>query len=115
MGVTIIDNDVEMIQSAGRFGVHIYYGDGTRLEVLRAAGAENAEVIAVCVDNKEDANRIVDIVKASIPNVRLHVRAYDRVHAIDLIRKGVSFEMRETLESALSFGGRTLEALGQDK
>ncbi|MEP9350337.1 monovalent cation:proton antiporter-2 (CPA2) family protein [Xanthobacter sp. KR7-225] len=112
VSVTIIDNDVEMIQSAGRFGVHIYYGDGTRLDVLRAAGAEQVEVICVCVDDKEDANRIVDIVGSSIPNARLFVRAFDRVHSMDLLRKGVDFEIRETLESALAFGGRTLEALG---
>lgn len=112
VSVTIIDNDVEMIQSAGRFGVHIYYGDGTRLEVLRAAGAESMEVICVCIDDKEDANRIVDVVSASIPGVRLFVRAFDRVHSIDLLRKGVDYEVRETLESALSFGGRTLESLG---
>ncbi|MFG1318944.1 monovalent cation:proton antiporter-2 (CPA2) family protein [Xanthobacter autotrophicus] len=110
--VTIIDKDVEMIQSAGRFGVHIYYGDGTRLDVLRAAGAETMEVICVCVDNKEDANRIVEIVRASIPNARLFVRSFDRVHSMELLRLGVDFELRETLESALSFGARTLEALG---
>ncbi|MET3352140.1 monovalent cation:proton antiporter-2 (CPA2) family protein [Xanthobacter autotrophicus] len=112
VSVTIIDKDVEMIQSAGRFGVHIYYGDGTRLDVLRAAGAETMEVICVCVDNKEDANRIVEIVRASIPNARLFVRSFDRVHSMELLRLGVDFELRETLESALSFGARTLEALG---
>lgn len=112
MRVTIIDKDVEMIQSAGRFGVHIYYGDGTRLDVLRAAGAESVEVICVCVDNKEDANRIVEIVRASIPGRRLFVRSFDRVHSMELMRLGVDYEMRETLESALSFGARTLEALG---
>ncbi|MFG1346831.1 monovalent cation:proton antiporter-2 (CPA2) family protein [Xanthobacter autotrophicus DSM 431] len=112
VSVTIIDKDVEMIQSAGRFGVHIYYGDGTRLEVLRAAGAESAEVICVCVDNKEDANRIVEIVRSSMPGARLFVRSFDRVHSMELMRLGVDFELRETLESALAFGARTLEALG---
>ncbi|MFG1464353.1 monovalent cation:proton antiporter-2 (CPA2) family protein [Xanthobacter sp. DSM 24535] len=115
VGVTIIDNDVEMIQSAGRFGVHIYYGDGTRLDVLRSAGADQAEVIAVCVDDREAADRIVDIVQANMPNARLHVRAFDRVHSMDLLRKSVDFEVRETLESAFAFGGRTLEALGFDQ
>ncbi|GGF69457.1 potassium transporter TrkA [Azorhizobium oxalatiphilum] len=114
VGVTIIDNDVEMIQSAGRFGVHIYYGDGTRLDVLRSAGAETAEVIAVCVDDKDTATRIVDMVKASMPQARLFVRSYDRVHSMDLLRKGVDFEIRETLESAFSFSSRTLESLGID-
>jgi len=112
IGVTIIDNDVEMIQSAGRFGVHIYYGDGTRLEVLRAAGAETCKVICVCVDDKENANRIVDVVKAAIPDSRLYVRSFDRVHSMELLRKGVAFELRETLESALTFGGHALKALG---
>ena len=112
VSVTIIDKDVEMIQSAGRFGVHIYYGDGTRLDVLRAAGAETMEVICVCVDNKEDANRIVEVVRASMPSARLFVRSFDRVHSMELLRLGVDFELRETLDSALSFGARTLEALG---
>lgn len=115
LDVTIIDNDVEMIQSAGRFGVHIYYGDGTRLDVLRAAGADQAEVIAVCVDDREAADRIVDICQASMPQVRLHVRSFDRAHSMDLLRKGVDYEMRETLESAFAFGGRTLEALGLER
>ncbi|MDQ0504865.1 monovalent cation:proton antiporter-2 (CPA2) family protein [Xanthobacter agilis] len=112
VSVTIIDNDVEMIQSAGRFGVHIYYGDGTRLDVLRAAGAESCKVICVCVDDKEDANRIVEVVKASMPGTELFVRSFDRIHSMELMRLGVDFEIRETLESALGFGGRTLQAMG---
>lgn len=112
--VTIIDNDVEMIQSAGRFGFSIYYGDGTRLDVLRAAGVERARVVAICVDRRETADRIVDIIQANVPGVRLHVRAYDRTHAIELREKGVDFEMRETFESALAFGEATLKATGID-
>ena len=50
--VIIIDNDPEMIESAGRFGFKVYYGDGTRLDVLRAAGADDARIIAVCVDDQ---------------------------------------------------------------
>ncbi|MGR7996302.1 monovalent cation:proton antiporter-2 (CPA2) family protein [Xanthobacter sp. ZOL 2024] len=112
IGVTIIDNDVEMIQSAGRFGVHIYYGDGTRPEVLRAAGADTCKVICVCVDDKGDANRIVEVVKATMPGAKLFVRSFDRIHSMELLRMGVAFEIRETLESALTFGNRTLRALG---
>lgn len=112
--VTIIDNDVEMIQSAGRFGFRIYYGDGTRLDVLRAAGVERVRVVAICVDRRDTADRIVDILRANVPGVRLHVRAYDRTHAIALREKGVDFEMRETFESALAFGEATLKANGID-
>ena len=48
---TVIDNDVERIRDAGRFGLQVYYGDGTRLDVLRAAGADKAEMICICVDH----------------------------------------------------------------
>lgn len=111
--VTIIDNDVEMIQNATRFGFKIYYGDGTRLDVLRAAGAERARLVAVCVDQQETATRIVDVVKSQFAG-KLFVRSYDRRHTLELIAKGVDFEIRETFESAVTFGGAALSAMGVD-
>lgn len=110
--VTIIDSDVERIRSAAKFGFKIYYGDGTRLDVLRAAGAAKAKVICVCIDDRAAALRIVEMVKAEFPTVRLHVRAYDRIHAIELMKANVDYQMRETFESALGFGRVTLEGLG---
>jgi glutathione-regulated potassium-efflux system protein KefB len=112
--VTIIDNDPEMIQQAARFGFRVYYGDGTRLDVLRAASTRETRLIAICIDNREQASRIVDIVRTEFPGIRLYVRAFDRRHSLQLIAKGVDFEVRETYESALVFGRRTLEALGLD-
>jgi glutathione-regulated potassium-efflux system protein KefB len=112
--VTTIDSDPEMIRQAGRFGFKVYYGDGTRLEVLRAAGANEARVIAVCIDNRTAASRIVDVIQTEFPRSKLYVRSYDRRHSLQLIAKGVSFELRETYESALAFGRKTLEALGLD-
>src|SRR5690606_34696267 len=112
--VTIIDNDPEMIQQAARFGFRVYYGDGTRLDVLRAASTAETRLIAICIDNREHASRIVDIVRAEFPGMRLSVRSFDRRHSLQLIDKGVDFEVRETYESALKFGRRTLEALGLD-
>lgn len=111
--VTTIDNDPEMIQDAAGFGFKVYYGDGTRLDVLRAAGAGDARVIAVCIDNREAASRVVDVVHAEFPG-KLFVRSFDRRHTLQLIAKGVDFELRETYESALVFGRSTLEALGID-
>ena len=112
--VTTIDNDPEMIQDAGGFGFKVYYGDGTRLDVLRAAGAGEARLAAVCIDNRQAASRIVDLVRAEFPGTKLYVRSYDRRHTLQLIAKGVDFELRETYESALVFGRNTLEALGLD-
>jgi monovalent cation:proton antiporter-2 (CPA2) family protein len=110
--VTIIDNDVEMIEAAERFGFKLYYGDGTRLDVLRAAGAERAQLICVCVERKEAATRIVELCRTSFPLARLYVRAYDRVHALELLEHGAHFQMRETFESAIAFGRSALEELG---
>ncbi len=110
--VSIIDMDVEMIQAAGNFGFKVYYGDGSRLDVLRASGAGTAETILVCVDKPEAADRIVELVKAEFPLTKLFVRAYDRGHTIRLINAGVEFQIRETFESALAFGEHVLKDLG---
>src|SRR5262249_50376778 len=112
--VTAIDNDPEMVQAATRFGFKVYYGDGARLDVLRAAGADTARMVALCVEDPEMTTRIVDLVRAEFPGVALFVRSYDRRHSLRLIAKGVDFEMRETFESALAFGRRALEGLGLD-
>jgi len=106
--VSIIDTDVEMIQAAENFGFKVYYGDGSRLDVLRASGAGEAEMILVCVDKPDTADRIVELVKAEFPLARLLVRAYDRGHSIRLVKAGVDFHIRETFESALAFGQEAL-------
>jgi voltage-gated potassium channel Kch len=112
--VTTIDLDPEMVQVAGRFGFKVYYGDGTRLEVLRAAGLEKARLIAICVDKEEQTNRIVDLVQAEFPGTKIFARSYDRGHTLQLLAKDVDFELRETFESAMRFGRETLVALGID-
>ena len=110
--VSIIDTDVEMIQAAGNFGFKVFYGDGSRLDVLHASGAETAETILVCVDRSETADRIVELVKAEFPLTKLFVRAYDRGHAIRLVQAGVEYQVREPFESALVFGEQVLIDLG---
>jgi glutathione-regulated potassium-efflux system protein KefB len=110
--VTIIDSNVEMIRGAERFGFKVYYGDGSRLDVLRASGAEKARALCVCIDDKAAASRIVELAKAEFPHALVLVRAFDRAHALDLIHEGASYQIRETLESALAFGEATLRQLG---
>ncbi len=110
--VSIIDMDVEMIQAAGNFGFKVYYGDGSRLDVLRASGADKAETILVCVDKPEVADLIVERVKAEFPLTKLFVRAYDRGHSLRLVQAGVEYQLRETFESALVFGYQVLIDLG---
>jgi glutathione-regulated potassium-efflux system protein KefB len=110
--VTIIDSDTEMIRVAARFGFQIYYGDGTRLDVLRAAGAGSAKIVAICVDKRGDADRIVELLKTTCPLAKVLVRSYDRGHTLDLITAGVDYQIRETFESALVFSEAALLALG---
>ncbi len=113
--VSIIEIDVEMIRAAGQFGFKVYYGDGTRLDVLRASGAATAEAILVCVEKQEAADKIVELVKSEFPHAKLFVRAFDRGHALRLIKAGVDYQLRETLESALVFSQRVLVDLGVDE
>jgi len=115
MDVSIIEVDVEMIRAAGQFGFKVYYGDGTRLDVLRASGAERAEAILVCVDKQEAADKIVELAKAEFPHAKLYVRAYDRGHALRLINAGVDYQLRELLESAFVFGRKVLVDLGVEE
>ncbi|WP_313012871.1 monovalent cation:proton antiporter-2 (CPA2) family protein [Brevundimonas sp.] len=113
--VSIIENDVEMIQAASQFGFKVYYGDGTQLHTLRASGAEEAEIVLVCVDKPEAADRIVELVKSEFPTTKIMARAFDRGHSMRLIQAGVDYQIRETFESALKFGERALVELGLDE
>ncbi|KXZ67809.1 monovalent cation:proton antiporter-2 (CPA2) family protein [Acinetobacter venetianus] len=113
--VTIIDNDIDMIQNAEKFGFKIYYGDGCRLDILHASGASTAEAIVICVDSKETTNRIVELVTHEFPLAKLLVRSYDREHSLHLVKQKVDCMIRETFESAIKFGGVILERLGVDE
>ncbi|MES2241602.1 MAG: monovalent cation:proton antiporter-2 (CPA2) family protein [Pseudomonadota bacterium] len=110
--IAIIENDTDMIRAAAQFGFKVYYGDGTRLDVLHASGAGHARAILVCVDKKEATSLIVELAKHEFPLTPVLARAYDRQHAIELIRLGVDYQLRETLESALAFSSAALRQLG---
>ena len=110
--VTIIDHSVDRVRSAQNFGFRIYFGDGTRKDVLEAAGIKRAKIVAVCTHKKEITDKVVDLVQSEYPDAKLFVRSYDRAHTLELRARGVDYEMRETFKSGLEFGQRTLEALG---
>lgn len=110
--VALVDNDPNRIRDAERFGFKVYFGDGARLDILKASGAAEAEVIMVCIDDKEAALRIATLATEQFPTARVLVRSYDRGHAIALRQIGIDGEMRETFESAIRFGGMGLAALG---
>jgi glutathione-regulated potassium-efflux system protein KefB len=113
--VSVIENNPDRIREAARFGFKVYYGDGTRLDILHASGAAHAQVILICVDDRRAVSAIADLVGHEFPNAAVLARSYDRGHSMELIRAGVDFEIRETVESALLMGTEGLRRLGWDE
>ena len=112
--VSIIDTSPDNIRLAEGFGFKVYYGDGGRLDILRAAGAATARAILICVEDRETARRIAELAKAEFPLVPVLARARDREHAIALIEAGVAYQIRETVESAFALGERALLTVGAE-
>jgi CPA2 family monovalent cation:H+ antiporter-2 len=113
--VTIIDHSADRIRSATKFGFKIYFGDGTRRNVLEAAGIERAKLVAICTHEKATTDKIVDMIQSEFPAAKIFARAYDRAHTLSLRERGIEYELRETLESSFVFSRKTLEALGLDE
>ncbi|MFC3125543.1 monovalent cation:proton antiporter-2 (CPA2) family protein [Pseudoroseomonas globiformis] len=110
--LSVIDNNPDRIRDAGRYGFKVFFGDGLRLDTLRHSGAGSADAIMICIDDPKAALQIVELAQHEFPQARLMVRSYDRRHAVDLIRAGVDFQIRETVESAYQMGAEGLRALG---
>lgn len=113
IGSTVLDHDADMIEAARAFGYKVHYGDASRLDLLRIAGAASAKVFVVAVDDREQSLRIVDLVKEHFPHLELVARARDVPHWNDLRDRGVMRVDREMFESSLRTGRRVLELLGQ--
>ena len=110
--ISIIETSTEAIRNAEDFGFKVYYGDGSRLDILHAAGAEHAKAIVIAVNDAKAANAIAELARHEFPLVPVLARSFDREHAIELINAGVDYQVRETFESALKFGQAVLEELG---
>ncbi len=109
---TLLDFDAEQIDILRKLGLKSYYGDATRLEILRTAGAERAKLILIMIDSEEATLRIVDLVQKYFPQAKILARAKDRSHAYRLINKGVAHFYHEVEGSALQLSIGTLEELG---
>lgn len=110
--ISIIETSTEAIRNAEDFGFKVYYGDGSRLDILHAAGAEHAKAIVIAVNDAKAANAIAELARHEFPLVPVLARSFDREHAIELINAGVDYQVRETFESALILGERALVVLG---
>ena len=109
---TALDASAEHIDFMQRFGAKLYYGDASRLELLRAAQAEKAKLLVVAVDDVEASLRIVHAAQKHFPHLRLFARARNRQHAYRLMEAGVERVFRETFLSSLEAAGLVLEQVG---
>jgi monovalent cation:proton antiporter-2 (CPA2) family protein len=109
---TVLDSDIEQIDVLRRFGRPVHYGDATRLDLLRAAGAERAKMLVVALDDKEKSSELVEKAREAFPNLIILSRAFDRRHAYDLLANGADAVERETFEGALAMGVTALRRLG---
>lgn len=112
IAATVLDHDADMIEAARAFGYKVHYGDATRLDMLRTAGAGTARILVVAVDDKEQSLRIVELVREHFPHLQLVARARDVTHWNELRDRGVTRVEREVFESSLRSGRTVLEVLG---
>ncbi len=109
---TVLDHDAEMIEAARNFGYRVFYGDASRLDLLRTAGAASAKILVIAVDDKEQSLKIADLVIEHFPNLQIVARARDVTHWHELRDRGVTRVQREMFESSLWSGASAMEALG---
>ena len=110
---TVLDHDADMIENIGAFGYRVFYGDATRLDLLRTAGCARAKVLLIAVDDMVQSLKIVDLARQHFPQLQIVVRARDVVHAYALRERGVTLVERELFESSLRSARSVLELLGQ--
>jgi voltage-gated potassium channel Kch len=110
---TALDANQTNVDFVRRFGNKVYYGDASRLDLLRAAGAETASVFIIAIDDTEASVRTAILAREQFPHLKLFVRARNRQHAFALMDAGVKVIIRETYGSSLEMSERVLQALGE--
>ena len=113
MAATVLDHDADMIEAVRSFGYRVFYGDASRLDLLRTAGAGSAKILVLAVDDVEQSLKIVDMVNEHFPHLQIVARARDVTHWNGLRDRGVTRVERELFESSLRSARTVLELLGQ--
>jgi glutathione-regulated potassium-efflux system ancillary protein KefC len=109
---TVLDYDADQIELLRKFDFRVFYGDATRLDLLHAAGAEQAKLLVVAIDDPEASVKLAEIAREHFPNLAIIARARNISHWVELRSRGIEDVERETFESALRSGRRALERLG---
>ncbi len=110
--IIALDNKPERVAYARKLGYKVFVGDATRPDVLKAAGADAAVLVALCIENDKVMAQAIDLIRENFPSAKLFCRATDRVHALELTKRGVDYHIRETFESSITFARAALCELG---
>jgi glutathione-regulated potassium-efflux system ancillary protein KefC len=110
--VTVLDNDPDLIDMLRRFGFRVFYGDATRLDLLHAAGAHEADILINAIDDMQGNLALTDLARQHFPNLQIVARARNVTHVFELRSRGVQDIERETFESSLLLGRHALLRLG---
>ncbi len=109
---TVLDFDAEQIDVIRRFGSKAFYGDASQMDLLKSAGAQNAKLLILAIDDAAKALEIIDSVKVTFPHLKILARAYDRIQAYEMIHRGIESPYIETAGSALNLTVDALKYLG---
>ncbi|MGQ3892673.1 monovalent cation:proton antiporter-2 (CPA2) family protein [Legionella sp. CNM-4043-24] len=112
VSITVLESNPEQIESLRKFGIKGYYGDAGRLDILHNAGAAQARLLIVAVDDPDTCMDIVRLAKSSFPNLAVFARARNRRHAYELDKVGVDYFKREVFDSSLSMAQDVMKFLG---
>ncbi|MBV8044239.1 glutathione-regulated potassium-efflux system protein KefB [Pluralibacter sp.] len=112
MRITVLERDISAVNLMRKYGYKVYYGDATQLELLRSAGAEQAQSIVITCNEPEDTMKLVELCQQHFPHLHILARARGRVEAHELLQAGVRQFSRETFSSALELGRKALITLG---
>ncbi len=111
----MLDQDASQVDAIRKFGFKVFYGDALRLDLLEAAGAKEARLLIISLDDKDKILELIRIAKHNFPHLKLLVRAYDRAHAHLVIREGVEHVYREVFGSSMDLARDALVELGKTK
>jgi monovalent cation:proton antiporter-2 (CPA2) family protein len=109
----VLDQDASQVETLRKFGFKVFYGDALRLDLLEAAGAGEAKILIIAIDDPEKSVELTRIVKHKYPHLQLFVRAYDRAHAYQVLGEGVERVYREVFGSSMDVAHDALVALGK--
>jgi monovalent cation:proton antiporter-2 (CPA2) family protein len=111
----VLDQDSSQVETLRKFGFKVFYGDALRLDLLEAAGAKEAKLLIIAIDEPEKITELVKIAKQNFPHLKLLVRVYDRAHAYDVLKEGIDDVYREVFGSSMQMAEDALVVLGQQR